>query len=275
MDVYKQSAAFGGSPRHSEILQLIHRDGECSVEALASNLAVSTMTIRRDLQELADAGQVLRTHGGAVPAARISFEFRFLEQASHNAEAKEQIAQTASSLAAECSDGDAIMLDSSTTTLAIAKRLRSMKLTVITTSLPIASELYGCYGIDLILLGGALRNDSPDLAGPITEANLESLHARIAFIGADGIDKEGRIYNDSPVLGRMLEKMAASADRVYAVADHSKIGKSALMRFGDIKKWDGLITDTGLDPAWKSRLTRNGVKLIQTKDTRKVRKTRV
>jgi DeoR/GlpR family transcriptional regulator of sugar metabolism len=162
-----------------------------------------------------------------------------------------------------------------TTTLAIARRLRGMSLTVITTSLPIASELYGCEGIELILLGGSLRSDSPDLAGPITDANLESLHARIAFIGADGIDKEGRIYNDSPVLGRMLEKMADSADRVYAVADHSKIGKSALMRFGDIKKWDGLIADSGLDSAWKRRFTRAGVKLIQPPDTRESQRTTV
>jgi DeoR/GlpR family transcriptional regulator of sugar metabolism len=270
MTTNKHSLGLGQTPRHSQILEVVHREGGCSVEDLALTLGVSTMTIRRDLQELSDAGQVLRTHGGAVPAARVSFEFRFLKDAQHNAQAKDQIAQRAAELVA---DGDSVMLDSSTTTLAIARRLRGMSLTVITTSLPIASELYGCEGIELILLGGSLRSDSPDLAGPITEANLESLHAKIAFIGADGIDKEGRIYNDSPVLGRMLNKMAASADRIYAVADHSKIGKSALMRFGDIKKWDGLITDTGLDPTWKRHFTKAGVKLIQPQDTRKAQKT--
>ena len=262
MNTNEHPAEPGGPPRHAEVLRRVQRDGECSVEALATELGVSTMTIRRDLQELAETGKVLRTHGGAVPTARVSFEFQFLERAHRFAKAKEQIAEVAAGLIAKCADGDAILLDSSTTTLAIARRLRGMKLTVITTSLPIASELYGCYGIDLILLGGALRNDSPDLAGPITEANLEALHARIAFIGADGIDKEGRVYNESPALGRMLEKMAASADRVYVVADHSKIGRTALMRFGDIRKWEGLITDPGLGPTWKRRLTRIGVKLI-------------
>jgi DeoR/GlpR family transcriptional regulator of sugar metabolism len=132
--------------------------------------------------------------------------------------------------------------------------------------------LYGSGGIELILLGGTLRSDSPDLAGPITESNLETLHARIAFIGADGIDKEGRVYNNSPTLGRMLKKMAESADRVYAVADHSKIGRSALMRFGDVSKWDGLITDSQLDASWSRRLKRAGVQVIQPQNTRPVGK---
>ncbi len=260
MNINSHNPNPGHSPRHSQILQMIHREGGCAVDDLALSLGVSAMTIRRDLQELADAGHVLRTHGGAVPTARVSFEFRFLKDAQDNAQEKDQIAGLAVRYIA---DGDSVLLDSSTTTLAIARRLRGRSLTVITTSLPIASELYGCTGIDLILLGGSLRDDSPDLAGPITEANLETLHAQIAFIGADGIDDQGMIYNESVTLGRMLEKMAASAKKVYAVADHSKIGQAALKRFGDIKEWEGLITDAGLDPKWNQKFKRAGVKVIQ------------
>lgn len=253
-------AAPGLTPRHSQILQVVNREGGCSVDDLALSLGVSTMTIRRDLQELADAGQVLRTHGGAVPAARVSFEFRFLKDAQQNAQAKEQIAGLA---VEQVRDGDSVLLDSSTTTLAIARHLRGRALTVITTSLPIASELYACNGIDLILLGGLLRNGSPDLAGPLTEANLENMRATVAFIGADGIDEAGMIYNKSTAVARMLQKMAGSAERVYAVADHSKVGKTALMRFGDISKWHGLITDSKLDPTWHKRFKETGVRLIQ------------
>ncbi|MEZ6191064.1 MAG: DeoR/GlpR family DNA-binding transcription regulator [Phycisphaerales bacterium] len=254
------AAAPGLTPRHSQILQVINREGGCSVDDLALSLGVSTMTIRRDLQELADTGHVLRTHGGAVPAARVSFEFRFLKDAQQNAQAKEQIARLA---AEQIRDGDSVLLDSSTTTLAIARHLRGRALTVITTSLPIASELYACNGIDLILLGGLLRNDSPDLAGPLTEANLENMRATVAFIGADGIDEAGMIYNKSTTVARMLQKMAGSAERVYAVADHSKVGKTALMRFGDISKWQGLITDSDLDTTWHKRFKKAGVCLIQ------------
>lgn len=254
------AAAPGLTPRHSQILQVINREGGCSVDDLALSLGVSTMTIRRDLQELADTGHVLRTHGGAVPAARVSFEFRFLKDAQQNAQAKEQIARLA---VEQIRDGDSVLLDSSTTTLAIARHLRGRALTVITTSLPIASELYACKGIDLILLGGLLRNDSPDLAGPLTEANLENMRATVAFIGADGIDDAGMIYNKSTTVARMLQKMAGSAERVYAVADHSKVGKTALMRFGDISKWQGLITDSDLDTTWHKRFKQAGVRLIQ------------
>src|SRR5690606_10030580 len=102
--------------------------------------------------------------------------------------------------------------------------------------------------IDLVLLGGLLRRDAPDLIGALTESNLETLHADIAFIGADGIDLQGNIYNASLAVGRMLGKMAGSANQVYVVADSSKIGRPALTRFGNIVGWDGLITDDGIAP---------------------------
>ena len=80
----------------------------------------------------------------------------------------------------------------------------------------------------------------------------------------DAIDLEGNIYNNAPAVGRMLTKMAASAQRVYVVADSSKIGRTALMRFGRIGSWDGLITDRELKPTMARALRRARVQLIQT-----------
>lgn len=247
--------------RREAILHLIGHDGECSVEQLAGRFKVSGMTIRRDLQELAEAGRVIRTHGGAALTARVSFEFRFLEEAREHADAKDLVAARAAALV---DDGQVVMLDSGTTTLAIARRLKSRaNLTVITTSLPIASELYGCPGVELLLLGGRLRRDSPDLTGPVTESTLEMLKADIAFIGADGVDAEGNVYNASPAVGQMLGKMAAAAQCVYVVADHTKVGRTAMMRFGDVKNWRGLITDDEVDPALKRKMVRAGVKFVE------------
>jgi DeoR family fructose operon transcriptional repressor len=249
--------------RRARILHLLEREGEQGVEQLAERFSVSGMTIRRDLQDLADAGKVLRTHGGATPAARISFEFRFLERAQLQADNKAQIAEIAAGLV---SPGHSVLLDSGTTTLAIARRLKSIGvggITVITTSLPIASELFGVEGVDTILLGGQLRRDSPDLVGAITDHCLDVLRADIAFIGADAIDEHGRLYSATPEIARMLRRMAGAADRVFAVADHTKIGRHGFMQFGRLSDWQGLVTDNGLDRRLKRRLDKAGVRLLQ------------
>ncbi len=252
----------GAVERQARIAEVLRSRGACSVEDLARHLGVSGMTVRRDLQTMAEARKVIRTHGGAAPAERVSFEFEFLNRVREHQAAKEAIAAAAADLV---SDGQSVMLDSGTTTLALARRLKErQKLTVITTSLPIASELQFCDNIQVLLLGGLLRHDAPDLTGPLTEANLESLRADVAFIGGDAIDLEGNIYNNAPAVGRMLTKMAGSAQRVYVVADSSKIGRTALMRFGRIGSWDGLITDRELKPTMARALRRARVHLIQT-----------
>lgn len=246
--------------RHNRIAELLASGGECSVEMLAEKLGVSGMTVRRDLQAMADAGKVIRTHGGATSGQRVSFEFQFLARTRENQVAKEAIAVEA---ARRVGDGQSVMLDSGTTTLALARQLKVKKrLTVITTSLPIASELQFCEQIQLLLLGGFVQRGAPDLAGSLTESNLESLHADVAFVGADGIDARGNIYNNSLAVGRMLGKMAASTDCIYVVADSSKIGRAALTRFGNAAKWNGLITDGGLKKALASALQRAGVRVL-------------
>lgn len=247
--------------RQNRIAELLAERGECSVGFLARRLAVSGMTVRRDLDALARAGRVLRTHGGATRAERISFEFEFLRRVQSRRAAKEAIGAAAASLVR---DGESVMLDSGTTTLALAHRLRSKRdLTVVTTSLPIASALQFCDSVRVLLLGGYLRRDAPDLTGALTEANLEGLRADVAFVGADGIDRRGFVYNASLAVGRMLRKMAGAAARVYVVADSSKIGRTALARFGRVADWDGLITDNGIRPADAAALRKSKVRIIK------------
>jgi DeoR family transcriptional regulator, fructose operon transcriptional repressor len=246
--------------RQKQIYELIAEQGDCSIEDLMERFDVSGMTVRRDLQSLADQGKVIRTHGGAAMADRVSFEFEFLKRVKENQPAKHAIAETA---AAEVKDGETVMLDSGTTTLEVAKLLcAKQRLTVITNSLPIAAQLQYNSQIEVLLLGGRLRASSPDLAGAITEANLDVLRADAAFMGADAVDRQGNAYQDSPEVGRMLAKMAASAGRVYVVADSSKLGKTALWRFGRLQDWAGLITDAAADRAFIASLKKAGVRVL-------------
>lgn len=248
--------------RHNRILELLTSKGEVQVAELAVALGVSDMTIRRDLDAMALNGKVIRTHGGAALSGRVVFDFQFMRRTQEQEEAKQRIAATAAALVR---DGQSILLDSGTTTLAVARALKSRKrLTVITTSLPIASELQSCETIELILLGGALRREAPDLIGPLTENNLEQLKADVAFIGADAVDNQGQVYNQSMAVARMLARMATSAHQVYVVADSTKIGRTALARYGHLKAWAGLITDCGLTAAQAAALKRAGCKVIPT-----------
>jgi DeoR/GlpR family transcriptional regulator of sugar metabolism len=223
------------------------------------------MTIRRDLVKLAEEGQVIRTHGGAAPGNQVSFEFQFLRRSQVQAGAKELIGAAAAALVR---DGDSVMLYSGSTTLAIARnRQRRERATVITTSLPVASVLQRAGGVETLLLGGYVRRESPDLEGPLTEANLENLRADIAFVGADGIDGDGNVYNQSLSLARLLGKMVSAAQKVYVVADATKIGRRALGAFGNAAKWAGLITDSGIDAELHRQLRGAGVNVIIAADT--------
>ncbi len=246
--------------RQQKIIDRIGASGEGSIQDFAKQFKVSEMTIRRDLDQLALQGLVIRTHGGAALAGQVSFEFSFLNRKKQNQPEKEAIARKAAELV---QDGQSVMLDSGTTTLAVARALRGKKgLTIVTSSLPVASELQYHPDTRVLLLGGFIRKDAPDLEGAITESNLEQLRADIAFLGADGIDRKGHAYNASLSVGRMLAKMASSANEIYVVADSSKLGGTALARYGNIAKWSGLITGRSADKALLAALRRNGVRIL-------------
>jgi DeoR/GlpR family transcriptional regulator of sugar metabolism len=248
--------------RQREILELLKTKGECSIDYFAKRFGTSGMTVRRDLQELAEQGRIIRTHGGATLSPGVSFEFAFLKRTKMNEAQKKAIGRLAASL---IQDGQSVVLDSGTTTLAIAEELRQRSgVRVITTSLPIASMLQYNESIEINLLGGQLRPGSPDLSGAITESNLELLCADLAFVGADAVDRRGTVYTEFAELSRMLARMVANAKAPYVVADSTKLDRTALWRFGDLKTMSGLITDGKADPAFVGSLTKAGVKVLRT-----------
>ncbi|WP_428307928.1 DeoR/GlpR family DNA-binding transcription regulator [Lacipirellula sp.] len=254
------SRPMGNAVRDKKLIEMIAANGECSIDQLATELGVSDMTIRRDLQSLAESGKIIRTHGGAAMAESVSFGFEFLKKYGQHQEAKEAIAKLA---AGKVEEGQSVLLDSGTTTLAIATQLRAKpNITVVTTSLPIASRLQYAPKVEVLLLGGYVRPTSPDLVGALTESNLESLCADIAFIGAAGIDHKGIVYQQSPEVAKMLATMVKSAKVVYLVADSSKFGKTALCRCGKLQDWDGIITDRGVDKKLVESFAKKGVQVL-------------
>ena len=231
-----------------------------TISELSERFNVTKMTIRRDLNRLDREGHVRKTRGGAVLAERMIFEFDFRRRRERQAAAKLAIAQEARKMAHE---GDRIILDTGTTTLALGVLLKDREdLTVITTSLAVMSELQFADGVRVVLLGGELRGGSPDLTGAVTEYCVDLLAADILFQGADGIALDGSMYNEDLRLARVDGKLRKCAQRTYVLCDSTKIGRTALARNGSLAEVDGLITDSAIEDEPLRSLEESGAHVI-------------
>ncbi|MFO7974914.1 MAG: DeoR/GlpR family DNA-binding transcription regulator [Candidatus Hydrogenedentota bacterium] len=229
--------------RHAKILERLSVDGEATVQTLAESFGVSVMTIRRDLAQLEAGGELTRTHGGAVRSHPGLVEFAFKQKGEQYAKEKRAIAQEARQL---IESGMTVTLDTGTTTLEVAKAIAGIPdLTVLTSSLAIASVLYGRPNISLVLAGGAVRTGSPDLSGWLTEENLKRFRVDVACIGADGVDQEGVFTTDVNV-ARVSQAMIASAHETVLVADHTKFEKPAFVCFASWSDIDCVVTGIAL-----------------------------
>lgn len=246
--------------RHLRIRERLAAQPGAAISDLARELGVSEMTIRRDLTALEDQAHVQRTHGGAVLTERMILEFNYRDRREQNRAAKCAIAAEARKLV---QPGQRLILDTGTTTLELATLLRDGEdLTVITPSLAVASELQHAPGVEVILLGGIMRRGSPDLTGPVTEHCLELFSADVAFQGAEGIGLDGAIYNIDLRLARVDRLMRQVARQCCVLADHTKIGTTALARSGMLADVHFFITDPGAPPAVLRRFARMGPRVL-------------
>lgn len=247
--------------RRREIVRLMHGGEAVSTSEMAERFGVSPMTIRRDLKALEESGAAIRSYGGAVAAQRITFEFEFDERRRSHRAQKRRIGRAS---ADRIRDGQTVFLDTGTTTLELARALanRDTQCLIATSSLLIASELWGREGIELLLLGGRVRRGSPDLVGPATELMLDRLTADLAFIGADAIDPARGSFADDAEAARVAERMAAHARRVVVVADGSKLDASAPFLAVPVAGIHELITDAA-GHRGVAALRRNGVAVTE------------
>lgn len=232
--------------RRQHILEQIQKNGRVLVGELSKELKISQITIRKDLDYLQAKGLVQRSHGGALRIQSSALVDPSLqEKQKHNFQEKERIAAAAVKMVEE---GQCIILDSGTTTTAIAQNLkRFAHLTVITNAVNIAAELAGT-DFEVILIGGTLRKNSFSLVGPLAEDNLEEMHADILFLGVDGFDLEVGITTPNFLESRVNRAMVKAARRVIAVCDSTKFSRRSLSRIVPPTAIHHVITDRNLPP---------------------------
>ncbi|MGB2678369.1 MAG: transcriptional repressor AgaR [Candidatus Acidiferrum sp.] len=212
--------------RSRAILEMLQADGRVLVRDLAKRLRTSQITIRKDLEFLHHEGNLERTHGGALPVRTGSLKDRSLQEKErlHRRE-KTRIAAAAVRMIRQ---GQVIILDSGTTTTAIARACRHFRsLTVITNGTNIAAELAGT-PVDVILTGGMLRKNSFSLVGPLAEESLRKLSADLLFLAVDGFDVRYGLTTPNLLEARVNRAMAEAARRTVVVCDSSKFGKRSL-----------------------------------------------
>lgn len=247
--------------RQEQIYEALTRQGRLSVAALARQLRVAPMTIRRDLARMEAAGLLMRTHGGCVLASPFVAELSFPEKLRRRQREKTAIARAAVQLMRE---GETVYLDTGTTALAVARALPADRnLRVVTGNLRVAMELFGRAGVQVMVLGGRLGTRNPDLIGPEAVAQLEALRFDTAVLGADAIDaSRGEVHSadaDSAALSRAAAKRA---DKVLVVADSSKLGRRGMAMTVRLAEGVCLVTDDGVDKRMREALRATGAKVV-------------
>ncbi|KWX85263.1 DeoR family transcriptional regulator [Paenibacillus riograndensis] len=229
--------------RKRSIVQFVERHTRASVQELSQDLGVSESTVRRDLKELEEARLLKRTHGGAVSLQSVNFEAAFPDKADRFLEEKQRIARKAVEMIQE---GDAILLDGGTTTLQIARALKTFSnLKVITNSMIALNELKDCRNIEVSITGGMLRPDTLAFVGPMTERSLEMVRVDKAFIGTNGLDIHEGITTPNMLEAATKRKLISVAKQAILLADHSKIGQVSVCKVADLQEIDHCILDTG------------------------------
>lgn len=236
--------------RHPEILGILRRDGKASVDHLATHFGVAVQTIRRDLSDLAQAGQLDRVHGGAVVASgttNIGYEARRALQA----EAKSAIARAC---AAQIPNDASVFLNIGTSTEAVARALlQHQNLLVVTNNMNVAQILAGNPGCEVVVTGGALRRSDGGLIGALAADTIRRFKFDLAVIGCSALDADGDLLDyDIQEVG-VSQTILAQSRACHLVCDLSKTTRQAPARIGSLAQIDTWFTDAPPSPALRAR----------------------
>lgn len=226
--------------RKRKLVEYINAKRRVTVPQLCQNFSVSSATIRNDLRELDEVGQITRTHGGAIKKSKTGYEPAIDNRVS-SIEEKKLIARTA----LDCiDDGDTIILDTGTTTMALARILGKKKnIAVITNDLNIAILLEVIDDLEVIVVGGILRKGFHCTVDHGIASLLSSISVDKAFMGANSFSLARGASTPDIAQAGIKQQMISIASKVILLCDHNKLETNSLINFASSKDIDLLITD--------------------------------
>jgi DeoR family transcriptional regulator of aga operon/DeoR family fructose operon transcriptional repressor len=260
--------------RRSRILELFSQKSVVTLAELAAFFETSEMTIRRDLDALAERGVCQRVRGGAIALRRpenrnFAYPSYFSREQVQAAE-KRAVAQAAASL---INPGDTVALDSGTTMTMLADAARHHEgITVISNSLQVLDRLRNAPGVVAISPGGIVAVEDMGLgevsfAGPMTVSALRAFRPRRAFISASGVELAAGIFNAGLFQAEIKRTLMEIAAESILVVDSSKFGRANGVLVAPLAGFRTVITDTGARPDVVSGLRQAGIEVILVEPT--------
>ncbi len=228
------------SPRQTQILDLVRRHGFVSIDDLAQRFAVTTQTIRRDINALCNRALLRRYHGGAgLPSSVENLAYPTRQVLC--LEEKQRIARL---LARHIPDRASLFINIGTTTEEVAKALMDhASLRVITNNLNVASIMSGNPDFEVITAGGTVRARDRGIVGPTAVDLIGQFKVDFGIIGISGIDHDGTLLDFDYQEVRVAQAIIANSAQVFLAADQTKIGRSAMVRLGHMSQIDAFFTD--------------------------------
>lgn len=253
-------ARLSAGEREAAIIAEVHTTGFASVAALSAELAVSEMTIRRDLRRLAADGELRVVHGGVSLSHGTLKTATFAGRAEQHSEAKQRIARAALRLVPP---GGTVAFDSGTTCFAVAAGLdRDFRGCVVTHSVPVLQQMLACPQATVIGLGGELLAESQVLIGPSTTAAAAGLSVDLFFLGANSVDARG-VYLRGNREKAVKSALMAAARQVALLVDGSKLTHTAPVRLAELGAVSIVITDGPVPAAVRAAAKRADVQIVR------------
>jgi DeoR family glycerol-3-phosphate regulon repressor len=244
--------------RQSEILNVVRQQGTCSITDLAEVLAVSTETIRRNIQPLIESGAVLRFHGGIMIPEQLD-EPPFQKRMQVNRDAKRMIAGMVRDVVR---DGDSLILDNGTTAAYVADALaQHSRLLVVTHSVAIASRLASRNGNRVFIAGGELSEDASVFDSSAVDF-LSKFQVKYAFLSVGGITRAGELVDFHLFEADFAQAAMRQAQETWAITDRSKFGREAPIKVCELSAIDVLACDGDPPPEFAARCLRAGVRIV-------------
>ena len=242
-----------------EILKFVAQRGRASVTELSERFNVSDVTIRADLQALADRALIVRTHGGAIPPVNSIYELSLNRRRQQQQEEKQRIGQTASLMIAA---GEAVFLDSSSTVLTLVPYIKQKRdLTVVTNSLVIAQEMLSAPNISVVMPGGTLHPDTVSLSDPLGLSLLNRYNIARGFFGAYGLSLSVGLTDVTATEAEVKRPLVAMCRQVIVVLDGKKWGREGAAPYANLEDVDIIITDSGAPPDMVRKVRALGIQV--------------
>ncbi|MDQ0199395.1 DeoR/GlpR family DNA-binding transcription regulator [Neobacillus ginsengisoli] len=243
--------------RIKKIQEYVIGHQSASLDELVTVFDVSKNTIRRDVQELVDRGELKKVYGG-VSAVRKKLE-SFQDRKIRNKEQKESIVKKASSYV---EDGDIIFIDSGTTTIGLFEYLKERHLTIFTNSIDFILRAIPFEHLNVISIGGMLDPKTNSFSNPRNLDLLKDYNIKKAFMASTGITLSNGVTNASPLESELKKTIVNRSSEVYLLVDHDKFDKYGLMTYCSLDEIDYLVTDKIPNNSYQEYAKNNGIQLV-------------